>query len=109
VPPRNRLHRVAPSRITDPHPPPLDAPDRGAHIAAMAETDPDTRARQRRRRSRLLNHYLAYFAVLVFLVPVNYLTTPQTPWFFAVMVGWGAPLAIHTAVVLDLFGRRPGE
>jgi len=68
--------------------------------------DPRREAR-RRRRSQLLNHFIAYFAVMVVLVPVNYLTTPERPWFLFVLVGWGVPLALHTAWVMELFGNRP--
>jgi hypothetical protein len=54
----------------------------------------------------LLNHFIAYFAVLVVAVPVNYLTAPENPWFLLIMVGWGAPLAVHTAWAMGLFDRR---
>lgn len=59
---------------------------------------------RRRRRSGLLNHLIAYFAVMVVLVPVNLLATPGTVWFPFVMVAWGAPLAIHVAWAMELFG-----
>lgn len=59
---------------------------------------------RRRRRRGLLNHMIAYFAVMVVLVPVNALTTPERPWFLLPMVAWGAPLAVHTAWVMGLFG-----
>ena len=63
------------------------------------------RAVQRRRRSRLLNHLIAYFAVMVSLVPVNAYTTPEEPWFLIPVVAWGAPLALHVAWVMELFGK----
>ena len=63
------------------------------------------RAIQRRRRSRLLNHLIAYFAVMVVLVPVNAYTTPEEPWFLIPVVAWGAPLALHVAWVMELFGK----
>ena len=69
-------------------------------------TDPASRAAQRRRRSHLLNHLIAYFAVMVILVPINAHTTPEEPWFLIPMVVWGAPLALHVAWVMDLFGNR---
>ena len=60
--------------------------------------------RRRSRRSGLLNHFVAFFAVLVILVPVNYALAPETPVFLWVMVGWGAPLAVHVAIVMEFFG-----
>ena len=69
-------------------------------------TDRAARAAQRRRRSHLLNHLIAFFAVMVILVPINAHTTPEEPWFLIPMVVWGAPLALHVAWVMDLFGRR---
>jgi len=72
----------------------------------MSEGDREDRLRaiRRRRRKGLLNHLIAYFAAMVVLVPVNVLTTPETPWFLFVMVAWGAPLAVHVAWVMELFG-----
>ncbi|WP_184446384.1 2TM domain-containing protein [Rhodospirillum centenum] len=66
-------------------------------------SDPDARAR--RRRGTLLNHLLAYFGTMVVLVPVNFLTTPDYPWFLFPLVAWFAPLGVHVAWVLGLFDR----
>lgn len=69
--------------------------------------DPSTSKLAELRRSRrrgLLNHFLAFLAVLVVLVPVNYALAPAKPIFLWVMVGWGAPLALHVAMVMELFG-----
>ena len=63
---------------------------------------------RRRRRSGLLNHMIAYLAVMVVLVPVNALTSPENPWFLLPMVAWGAPLALHTAWAMGLFGGPRG-
>lgn len=60
---------------------------------------------RRRRRRQFLTHLLAYFAVMVVLVPLNATVSPDRPWFLLPMVGWGAPLAIHAAWVVELFGR----
>jgi hypothetical protein len=38
-------------------------------------------------------------------VLVNFMTTPENPWFTWPMVAWGAPLAIHTAYAIGLFER----
>ncbi len=66
------------------------------------------RALQRRRRSQLLNHLIAYFGVMVIVVPINAYTTPEEPWFLIPVVVWGAPLALHVAWVMELFGKRRG-
>lgn len=70
-----------------------------------SQTAPADRAGRRRLRG-FLNHLLAYFAVMVVAVPVNALTTPDSPWFLFLLVGWGAPLALHAAYVMGLFGRK---
>ena len=72
-----------------------------------ADRDPaDGRRRDARRRRGLLNHLIAYLVVMVVAVPVNAMTMPDQPWFLLLMVGWGAPLAVHTAWAMGLFGRR---
>lgn len=58
-----------------------------------------------RRRAWLLNHLLAYFAVMVIIVPINAVFAPNDPWFLIPLIGWGAPLAVHTAWVMELFGK----
>lgn len=60
-------------------------------------------ARDRRRRSGLLNHFLIFFAVMVVLVPINFLISPDYVWFVFPLVAWGAPLALHTAYAMGLF------
>lgn len=59
-------------------------------------------ARHRRRLRGFGLHLAAYFAAMVILVPVNYLTTPEEPWFVLPMVGWGSVLAVHVAYVMGL-------
>lgn len=68
----------------------------------------ETERAAKRRLRGFLNHLLAYFAVLVVIVPLNAWAAPQTPWFLLVMVGWGAPLALHAAYAMGLIGRRGG-
>lgn len=64
----------------------------------------DDKARRARKRLRGFGvHLMAYFAVMVVLVPVNFLTTPDEPWFVLPMVGWGSVLALHVAWVMGLF------
>ena len=64
------------------------------------------RDRRLKRRRGFLNHLIAYFAVMVVLVPVNAMVTPETPWFLVPMVVWGAPLAVHAAWTMELFGTK---
>lgn len=66
----------------------------------------DQPQRDQRRRRQLLNHFIAFFAVAVILVPVNFLLTPDSVWFFYPLVAWGAPLALHTAYAMGLFDRK---
>lgn len=72
------------------------APERSAH---------SRRARTSVRRRWFLNHLIAYFGVMVLLVPINFLASPDTPWFLLPLVGWGAPLALHAGFVMGLFDR----
>ena len=79
----------------------------------MADVDPgnpspaDASDQDKRRRLRgFLNHLIAYFAVMVVLVPVNAILDPATPWFVFLMVAWGAPLAVHAAYAMGLIGRK---
>ena len=59
---------------------------------------------RRRRRQQFLNHLIAYFAVLVVVVPLNRVFYPDQLLFVVPMVAWGAPLAVHAAWVMELFG-----
>ncbi len=59
--------------------------------------------RARRRLAGFRNHLLAYFAVMVVAVPVNFLVAPGFPWFLFPMVGWGAVLGLHAAWAMGLF------
>lgn len=69
----------------------------------MSAGDTKRMARSRARLRGFKFHLIAYFAVMVVLVPINLLATPDTPWFVWPMVGWGAVLAIHTAWTMGLF------
>jgi len=69
------------------------------------ESEEESVAARRRRLNGFKNHLLGYFAVMVVLVPINFLTTPETPWFVLPLVGWGAVLAAHVAWVMGLFDR----
>lgn len=69
----------------------------------MSAGDTERMARSRARLRGFKFHLIAYFAVMVVLVAINLLATPDTPWFVWPMVGWGPVLAIHTAWAMGLF------
>jgi hypothetical protein len=72
-----------------------------------APDDAERTQRARRRRNGFALHLAAYFALIAAIVPVNlFWIAPGTPWFLLPMVGWGAVLAVHCAVVMGLFDRR---
>jgi hypothetical protein len=52
-----------------------------------------------------IKHLIAYFAIMVVLVAINLLITPERPWFIWPLVAWMAPLAIHAAYAMHLFGK----
>jgi hypothetical protein len=52
-----------------------------------------------------LNHMIAYFVVMMVLMTVNFMTTPDDPWFVWPLVAWMAPLAVHAAYAMHLFGK----
>lgn len=64
--------------------------------------DPESRAARRLRGFRL--HLTGYVIVVILLAAMNYVFTPGRWWFVFFMVAWGAPLAIHVAWVMGLFG-----
>ncbi len=75
------------------------------------EQHAETTARRRRLRG-FQNHMIAFFGVMVFLVPLNAWFAPERPIFLIFMVLWGAPLAVHAAFAMGLIGkerRRPAQ
>jgi len=66
-------------------------------------------AAARRRRSGFLNHLIAYFGVMILLVPLNFLLAPDHPWFVYPLVLWMGPLALHAAHAMGLFNPRRGR
>ncbi len=48
-------------------------------------------------------HLLGYFAVMIVLVPVNLIFSPESLWFVLPLVGWGAVLSLHVAYAMGLF------
>jgi len=65
-------------------------------------SDDERRARLRR---GLRTHVLVALVTIMALIAVNALTAPGYPWWMWVAVAWGAPLAIHVAWAMELFGR----
>jgi hypothetical protein len=65
----------------------------------------DQNAKYERARKRVeelkgfYGHLLAYIVINVFLLVVNYLTSPGHYWFQWPLFGWGIGLAIHAATV----------
>ena len=71
---------------------------------------PNEKSSSSRRRLRGFGlHLMGYFMVMVVLVPINFLTTPDEPWFVLPMVGWGSVLALHVAWVMGLFDGLIGK
>jgi hypothetical protein len=58
--------------------------------------------RARRRLRGFIIHLMIYFAVMLVLVPLNFILS-ERPWFLLPMVGWGAPLALHAAWAMGFF------
>ncbi len=69
----------------------------------MAEA-PEHSALARRRLAGFKLHMLAYAAAMVVLVAIHVIVQPEQPWFVLFLVGWGAPLAVHCAYAMGLFG-----
>lgn len=57
----------------------------------------------RRRLRGFIIHLMVYFAAMLLLVPLNFALTDR-PWVLLPMVGWGAPLALHAAWAMGLWG-----
>lgn len=65
-------------------------------------TEEGRRERARRRLRQFGFHLVAYFAVMIVLVPLNFLIARENPWFLFPLVAWGAPLAIHAAYAMGM-------
>jgi uncharacterized membrane protein YdbT with pleckstrin-like domain len=63
-------------------------------------------ARRAALRRGLRLHLLLALTTTMVLIVVNVLTTPSYPWWMWVAVAWGAPLAVHVAIAMDLFRSR---
>jgi hypothetical protein len=49
-------------------------------------------------------HLAAYIGLAVVLVVVNLILSGTVSWALLFVVGWGAPLAVHCAYAMNLFG-----
>lgn len=57
-----------------------------------------------RRSASFKIHLAAYFGLAVVLVVANLIISGSVSWALLFVVGWGAPLAVHCAYVMNLFG-----
>ncbi len=69
----------------------------------MPLLDADQQARVRR---GLRLHVIVALVVIMAMIAINFLTTPRYPWWMWVAVAWAAPLAVHAAIAMELFGRK---
>lgn len=73
----------------------------------MDQTDTYERARDRAEaKYQFYIHAAVYVVVMIFLVVINMLTSPDTAWSIWPLVGWGLALALHAARVFLMGGRR---
>lgn len=77
------------------------APDQKASDSAAERRQ----SREAGRRLLLALHFKIWLGVTILVAILNFTIPWQVPWFLLPLVGWGAPLAIHTAFVMGLFGR----
>ena len=62
----------------------------------MTQTDKYARARERARaKYRFFVHAGVYAAVMVLLVFINLMTSPQVIWFVWPLIGWGSAVVLH--------------
>ena len=68
------------------------------------------REQERRRRAATMRglrlHVLIALVTTMAMIVVNYLTTPAYPWWMWVAVAWGAPLAVHVAIAMEIFPSK---
>ena len=50
-------------------------------------------------------HLAVYFAVILFLAVINFVTSSGTIWFHWPMLGWGVAVALHAVAVFVFPGR----
>jgi hypothetical protein len=52
-----------------------------------------------------VRHLIGYSVIMIVLAVSNLLIAPDRPWFVWPLVAWMAPLAIHAAHTMHLFGK----
>lgn len=73
----------------------------------MTQTDEYTKARGRAEaKYRFFVHAGVYAAVMVLLVIINVVTSPQVIWFIWPLMGWGFALALHGVRVFLLSDKN---
>jgi len=70
----------------------------GDHLNSVSDED-----KEGRKRLKVFGTHMAgYFVVMIIIVPLNMIYSPERPWFFFPMIGWGSVLALHAAYVMGL-------
>lgn len=73
----------------------------------MTKTDEYAKARGRAEaKYRFFVHAGVYTAVMVMLVIINLLTSPQVVWFVWPLIGWGFAVALHGVRVFLLADKN---
>ena len=65
-----------------------------------------SREQKQRRARSVRKHVIAALAVLLVLIPVNFVVSPRNPWWMWVLVVWMPLIALHTAWAMGLLGRN---
>jgi uncharacterized membrane protein YdbT with pleckstrin-like domain len=62
---------------------------------------------ERIRRGRSVRRHVMWaLLVLLVLIPVNFLTSPQYPWWIWALMAWMPVVAGHSAWAMRLFDRK---
>lgn len=61
-----------------------------------------------RRLAGFRRHLAGYALAMAVLGAGNLVLFPNQPWFVLPLVAWGAPLALHAAWAMGLFGPSKG-
>ena len=73
----------------------------------MTQTNEYVKARERAEaKYRFFVHAGVYTAVMVLLVVINLLTSPQVVWFVWPLIGWGFAVALHGVRVFLLADKN---
>jgi multidrug efflux pump subunit AcrB len=73
----------------------------------MTQSDEDAKARERAEaKYGFFVHASVYTAVMVLLVLINLMTSPEAIWFIWPLVGWGFAVALHGVRVFLLADKN---